>query len=98
MLRKQLITVGRNRKRAPNLSLWDRLQLGLLAGFINPKRIARIAIIIKPSTLIKLHKTIVKRKYSALYSNKSRRKPGPAGPSQDLINAVVTMKQNNQTG
>jgi len=95
MLRKQLITVGCNRKRAPNLSLWDRLHFGFLAGLINPIRLASIAIIIKPSMLIKFHKAIVKRKYSALFSNKSRRKPGPAGPSQDLINAVIAMKQRN---
>ena len=68
MLRKQLITVGRHRKKAPNLSFWDRLHFGFLAGLINPKRLTSLAIIIKPSMLIKFHKAIVKRKYSALFS------------------------------
>ena len=33
-----------------------------------------------------------KRKYSALYSNKSRKKPGPKGPDAEVIDAIVTMK------
>ena len=94
-LRKQLIVISQRRKRAPNLSLWDRLGFAFLTALIGPKRLTRIAIIIKPSMLIKFHKALIKRKYSLLFSNKSRRKPGPAGPSQALINAILEMKKRN---
>lgn len=38
---------------------------------------------------------MVKKKYSALFSNKTRKKPGPPRPSQEVINVVIEMKQNN---
>ncbi len=95
ILRHQLIIIGRRHKKAPNLRFWDRLCLAFLASIINPKRLIRTAVIIKPSTLIKLHKALIKRKYSALFSAKTRRKPGPAGPSQKLINAIIDMKKHN---
>ena len=95
MLRNQLILVNRRRKWAPNLSLWDRLTFAILAAVVYPKRLARVAIIIKPSMLIKFHKALVKGKYRLLFSNKSKNKPGPKGPSQELINAIVEMKKRN---
>jgi putative transposase len=36
-----------------------------------------------------------KRKYRMLFSPKRRRKPGPKGPSAELIHVVVEMKQRN---
>lgn len=59
---------------------------------ISIKRLSHIAIIVKPATLLKFHKALVKRKYHLLFSNKSIRKPGPKGPSQQLIDAIVEMK------
>jgi len=95
LLRKQLITLNRRRKRAPNLSKWERLIFSFLTAIINPKRLFKIAIAIKPSMLIRFHKALIKRKYSALFSNKSRRKPGPPGPSRELIQAILEMKKRN---
>jgi len=95
MLRNQLILVNRYRKKAPNLSLWDRLCFAFLTAIVYPKRLARVAIIIKPSMLIKFHKALIKRKYRLLFSNKSKNKPGPKGPSQELINAILEMKKCN---
>jgi len=95
ILRKQLIVINRGRKRAPNLSLWDRLAFAFLTAIIYPKRIARAAIIIKPAMLIKFHQALIKRKYRNLFSNKSKRKPGPPGPSQELIDAILEMKKRN---
>lgn len=95
MLRKQLVIIGRGRKRAPNLSMWDRLSLAFLAANLSPKQLAKIAIIIKPSMLIKFHKALIKRKYRLLFSNQSKRKPGPPGPPQTLINTVLEMKKRN---
>jgi transposase InsO family protein len=37
----------------------------------------------------------VKRKYRLLYSPRKRRRPGPKGPSKELIGVVIEMKQRN---
>jgi len=36
-----------------------------------------------------------KRKYRLLYSSGRKGKPGPKGPSQELIDAIVEMKRRN---
>ena len=95
LLRKQLILSNRGRRRAPNLSFLDRLTLGFLCSFIKPNRLNRLAITLKPSMLIKFHKALIKRKYSVLFSNKNKCKPGPTGPSQEIINAIIEMKRRN---
>ncbi len=51
LLRQQLIIHSRARQRAPNLIIQDRALLGFLSLFLNPRRIARLSIIVKPSTL-----------------------------------------------
>jgi hypothetical protein len=68
---------------------------GLCAIFIRPSRLIRSAIVFKPSTLLRLHRTLVRRKYRQLSSSNRAMKPGPKGPSQDVITAVVDMKQRN---
>ena len=49
--------------------------------------------ILKPATLLYFHHAVVKRKYRLLYSPRKRRRPGPEGPSKELIAAVVEMKR-----
>jgi hypothetical protein len=61
--------------------------------FLPPRRIVRVAIIIKPSTLLSFHNALKKRKYRLLYSPRGSKKPGPTGPSREVINAIVEMKQ-----
>jgi putative transposase len=95
ILKQQLIIHSRSRQRAPNLSTQDRTLLGILSLFLNPRRLVRSAIIIKPSTLLRFHSALKKRKYRLLYSPGGGRKPGPKGPSAEVINAIVTMKQRN---
>ena len=95
LLKQQLIIHSRSRKRAPNLSTQDRALLGFWSLFLNPKRIVRAAIIIKPSTLLSFLNALKKRKYRLLYSPGGGHKPGPKGPSQEVIDAIVTMKQRN---
>jgi hypothetical protein len=63
--------------------------------FLSPRRIVRSAIIIKPSTLLSFHSALRNRKYRLLYSPGRRRKPGPRGPSKEVIKAIVEMKQHN---
>jgi putative transposase len=103
LLKQQLIIHSRSRQRAPNLTTQDRTLLGFLSLFINSSRIVRAAIIIKPSTLLSFHNAMKKRKYRVLYSPKGGKRPGPKGPSKEVIpdkagqalNAIVEMKQRN---
>ena len=67
LLKQQLIIHSRSGQRAPNLSTGDRALLGFWSLFLNPKRIVRAAIIIKPSTLLSFHNALKKRKYRLLY-------------------------------
>jgi len=85
LLRHQLKITVRASKRAPHLNPFDRFFMAFLSLFMNPRRIVSSAIIIKPSTLLKFHRSLVKRKYSELFSPKRKRKPGPKGPTQDYI-------------
>ena len=58
LLKQQLIIHSRSRQRAPNLTTHDRVLLGFWTLFMNPGRIARSAIIIKPATLLRFHAAI----------------------------------------
>src|SRR6516165_1952427 len=63
----------------------------------DPSRRLRCAIVLKPSTLLHFHHVLTKRKYHMLFSSKRRGRPGPKGPAQELIDAVVEMKRRNPT-
>ncbi len=95
LLRHQLAVLGRSRQKAPNLHTSDRFLFGALSLLVSPRRLFTVAIIIKPATLLKFHRALVKRKYRRLFSNKGHRRPGPKGPSQELIDAIVELKQRN---
>ena len=73
IMKQRLIVMNRGRTRAPKLGTSDRFLFGLLAHFINVKRLHRVAVIIRPATIISFHKALVKRKYSKLYSNKTKK-------------------------
>ena len=94
-VKHQLLIMKRARRRAPNLTSWDRLVLGVCALLVSPKRLSKMAVILKPSTLLRFHQALVKRKYRLLYSPRKRRRPGPKGPSKELIGAVIEMKRRN---
>ena len=94
-VKHQLLIMKRAQRRAPNLTPWDRLVLGVCALLVSPKRLRKMAVILKPSTLLRFHHALVKLKYSLLYSGRKRRHPGPKGPSKELISAVIEMKRRN---
>ena len=94
-LKHQLLIMKRGRHRAPILTPWDRLLLGACALLASPRRLSKMAVILRPSTLLRFHQALVKRKYRLLYSPKKRGRPGPKGPSKELIRAVVEMKRRN---
>ena len=66
-----------------------------LATLIGERRLQKVAVIIKPATVLAFHKALVKRKYSKLYSNRAKRDPGRKPPDQALIDLVVEMKRHN---
>src|SRR6186997_2729851 len=89
LVKHQLLILNRSRKRSPNLRPSDRMVAGLCAVFIRPGRLVRAAIVFKPSTLLRLHQALIHRKYRRLFSSNRPMRPGPEGPSQDVIAAVV---------
>ena len=94
ILKHQLMTLTRQRTRAPQLTTFDRVLFGYLAFFISKERLKKIAVSLKPATILKFHQALVKRKYRDLYSRQTRI-PGRKGPEQDLIELVVEMKRRN---
>ncbi len=95
LLKQQLLVVTRSRRRAPNLSIADRFLMGFWSLFLRPGRINKMAVSIQPSTLLMFHQYLVRRKYRKLFSPKKRTKPGPKGPSESLVCAIVELKRRN---
>ena len=65
---------------------------------MRPARVLRSAVVVKPSTLLNFHKMLIKQKYRLLFSPNRVRRPGPKGPTKELIDAVVDMKRNRRWG
>jgi putative transposase len=80
LVKHQLLILNRSRKRSPNLRPSDRGIAGLCALFMRPGRLIRSAIVVKPSTLLGLHRALVQQKDRGLFSFKGPTKPGPKGP------------------
>ena len=89
LIKHQLAVLNRSRRRAPNLTATDRIVMGLCTLFMNPSRIRKVAAALKPATLLAFHRALKERKYRRLFSPQCRGKPGPKGPSKELIQAIV---------
>jgi putative transposase len=91
-LMQQLIIHSRARQRAPNLSATDRALPGFWSLLLNPLRIARSAIIIKPSALPRFHNALKKGKYQQLIPPRGGRKPktacGAEAPDRSIYSGV----------
>ena len=96
LLKHQLVIINRSRQRAPNLTCLDRFVFGLTTLFVSRRRIAKVAAILSPATLFKFHNALINGKYRLLFSSSAkRRKPGPKGPSAELIAAIIEIKSRN---
>ena len=95
LVKHQLLILSHSRERAPLLRPTDRLIVGLCSILMRPTRLLRSAIVLKPSTILSIHRALVKRKYRLLFTPKTRGKPGPRGPSLELISAILEMKRRN---
>jgi putative transposase len=98
LLKHQLLISNRSRRRAPNLTSVDRFVLGVATLFVSPRRIPKLGALVKPATLLQFHEALVAQKYRRLFSSSSapRRKPGPKGPSAELIVAIIELKRRNR--
>src|SRR5262245_52448686 len=86
LLKQQLIVLQRGRRRAPSLTLSDRILCGFGSLFLSLGRIRKVAIALRPSTLLAFHQALVRRKYGRLFSSMPCPKnPGPKGPDEALI-------------
>jgi putative transposase len=95
LLKHQLLILNRSRNRAPRLTPWARLFFGVGAFLVAPNRLPKIAIGIRPSTLLRFHRALIQRKYRLLFTPRARQRPGPKGPSKDLIAGILEMKHRN---
>src|ERR1700682_2855964 len=76
LVKHQLLIFNRSRQRSPNLRLADRIVAGVCALLMRPGRLIRSAIVLKPSTLLSLHRALTKRKYRLLLSPTARKRRG----------------------
>jgi putative transposase len=96
LLKQQLIVLRQARQRAPNLTRSDRLLRGFCSLLLRSGRIRRVAIALRPSTLLTFHQALVRRKYRRLFSSMPcPTKRGPKGPDDALIRAIVELKSRN---
>lgn len=95
LLKHQLLVLNRGRKRIPPLSPWDLLAVALPSVLVAPSRIKKLAVILKPSTLLALHKLLVCRKYLRLFTSTRRTRPAPKGPSDEIIAVILELKHRN---
>src|SRR5258708_20261739 len=84
LLKRQLLVLRRSRRRAPNLCTADRWLFGFYSQFLNPRRLVRAALVLKPSTLLRFHRGFKDLKYRFLYSSRPKKRPGPLGPAPEL--------------
>jgi hypothetical protein len=61
LLKHQLLISDRSRRRAPNLTVLDRVVLGLTTLSVSSHRIPKLGALIKPATPFKFHKALVDR-------------------------------------
>jgi len=95
ILKQQLLVLNRGRKRAPSISPLHRIWLAFFLMFLSTRRLQQTAVAFRPSTFLRFKEFLVRQKYKFLFSSGKRSKPGPKGPSREIIAAVVEFKQRN---
>jgi len=65
LLKQQLVVLRRGRRRAPSLTLIDRLLCGFGSVFLRLGRIRKVAIALRPSTLLTFHQAEFQAYYNA---------------------------------
>jgi putative transposase len=69
--------------------------LGLCPLLVSPRRLLKVAVAIRPATLLRFHRALIQRKYRLLFSGRRACRPGPKGSSEELIAVILEMKRRN---
>ena len=83
LVKQQRLILNRSRTRSPHLRLGDRMVVGVCTLLIRPGRLIRSAIVLKPSTLLSLHRALSKRTYRRLFSPQRVGRLSSAGDEED---------------
>src|SRR5215475_548548 len=95
LAKHQFLILNRSRRRAPNLRALDRLIAGFCSPWIKPGRLRSAAIALKPSTFLNFPSGIGSAKLPSAVFTQNKNEARPEGPTEDLIRAVIEMKQRN---
>ena len=95
LLKHQQLIARRSVGKMLRLTTSDRFLCGFLVLFMHPGRIQKVAVVLKPATLTKFRRALLSCNYHRLFSTQKNRKPGPKGPSYDLVRVIVELKQRN---
>ena len=76
LMKQQLLIINRSRRRAPNLTVIDRLLLGFWTLFLSQHHIQRAAVILRPSTLLHFHDMLKKTQVSTAVYRSQKKKAG----------------------
>ena len=95
LLKHQQLIARRSVGKTPRLTTLDRFLCGFLVLFMHPSRIRKAAVVLNPATLTKFRSALLSSNYHRLFSSRKTTKPGPKGPTDDLIRVIVEMKQRN---
>ena len=94
LVKHQLVILNRGRKRAPKPAHRGSCHCRFVQSFHAPATYRSLRHHPK-STLLDLQAVLTTRKYRLLFSPRCDGRPGPKGPTKELIDAVVAMKQRN---
>jgi len=95
LLTQHLIVLNRGRQRGPSISPLHRNWLAFFSMFLSTRRLRQAAVVFRFSTFLRFKEILVRQKYKFLFSRGECSKPGPKGPSREIIAAVVEFKQRN---
>ena len=95
LVRHQLLVLNRGRKRAPNLRAADRIIAGLCALFMRRVRVLRSHRCAAFHLAASPECDQGNEGTACCFSPGRRRRPGPKGPTKDLIDAVGAIKRRN---
>jgi hypothetical protein len=94
LMRHQLLILNRS-EAGSQPSVLRSHHRGFMHSADAPSPCLCSAIVLKTSILLHFHKMLIKEKYRLLFSPKRVRRPGPKGPTKELIDAVMEMKRRN---
>jgi hypothetical protein len=97
LVKHQLLILNRDRKRAPNLRATDRYPCRFVYSFHSPCTLSSLGHRSEAFHSAASPRLATEAEAPDVVLARSGRRPGPKGPSKDIIGAVVAMKQRNPT-